>query len=101
MIQPYTASPVAVAAGLRRSTVSVKLAILGKYGPAVQQAAAQNPKNWQTWWWVCLGGEAVFIPAIFLMAGRWSSRKAREDIAAHEQRISEQLAQLGGETASA
>ena len=78
-----------------------QLAILGKYGPAVQQAAAQNPKNWQTWWWVCLGGEAVFIPAIFLMAGRWSPRKAREDIAAHEQRISEQLAQLGGETTSA
>ncbi|HXR70646.1 MFS transporter [Actinocrinis sp.] len=78
-----------------------QLAILSQYGPAVQQAAAQNPKNWQTWWWVCLGGEAVFIPAIFLMAGRWSPRKAREDVAAHEQRISEQLAQLGGETASA
>jgi MFS family permease len=71
-----------------------QLAVLGKYGPAVQQAAAQNPKNWQTWWWVCLGGEAVFIPAIFLMAGRWSPRKAREDIAAHERLISEQLAQL-------
>ena len=76
-----------------------QLAILSQYGPAVQQAAAQNPKNWQTWWWVCLGGEAVFIPAIFLMAGRWSPRKAREELAAHEQRISEQLAQLGGQTA--
>ncbi|HEU5428763.1 MAG TPA: MFS transporter [Actinocrinis sp.] len=78
-----------------------QLAILSQYGPAVQQAAAQNPKDWQTWWWVCLGGEAVFIPAIFLMAGRWSPRKAREDVAAHEQQISEQLAQLGGGTASA
>jgi len=78
-----------------------QLAVLGQYGPAVQQAAAQNPKNWQTWWWVCLGGEAVFIPAIFLMAGRWSPRKARDDVAAHEQLISEQLAQLGGESATA
>ena len=78
-----------------------QLAVLGQYGPAVQQAAAQNPKNWQTWWWVCLGGEAVFIPAIFLMAGRWSPRKARADVAAHEQLISEQLAQLGGGSATA
>ncbi len=78
-----------------------QLAVLGQYGPAVQQAAAQNPKNWQTWWWVCLGGEAVFIPAIFLMAGRWSPRKARADVAAHEQLISEQLARLGGGSATA
>jgi MFS family permease len=78
-----------------------QLAVLSQYGPAVQQAAARNPGDWQNWWWVCLGGEAVFIPAIFLMAGRWSPRKARADIAAHEQLISEQLAQLGGETAAA
>ncbi len=78
-----------------------QLAILSKYGPQVEQAAAQNPKNWQTWWWVCLGGEAVFIPAIFLMAGRWSPRKAREDVAEHERLINEQMAALGGEGAAA
>ncbi len=71
-----------------------QLAILNQYGPAVQQAAAKNPTEWQHWWWVCLGGEAVFIPFIFMMAGRWSPRKAREDIAAHERMITEELAHL-------
>ena len=72
-----------------------QLAILNQYGPSVQAAAAKNPTQWQHWWWVCLGGEAVFIPFIFLMAGRWSPRKAREDVEAHERMISEELAQLG------
>ncbi len=77
-----------------------QLAVLNQYGPAVQQAAAKNPGEWQHWWWVCVGGEAVFIPFIFLMAGRWSPRKAREDVAAHERTINEQLAQLGTPTAT-
>jgi MFS family permease len=71
-----------------------QLAILNSYGPAVQQAAARNPKDWQTWWWVCVGGEAAFIPFIFLMAGRWNPRKAREDAEAHERLLAEQLAEL-------
>jgi MFS family permease len=73
-----------------------QLTILNAYGTQVQQAAAHNPKDWQTWWWVCVGGEAVFIPFIFLMAGRWSPRKAREDVEEHERQIDEQLAKLGG-----
>jgi MFS family permease len=73
-----------------------QLAILGAYGSQVQQAAAQNPKDWQSWFWVCVGGEVLFIPFIFAMAGRWSPRKAREDVEEHERTISEQLARLGG-----
>ncbi|MGH6654354.1 MAG: MFS transporter [Actinocrinis sp.] len=72
-----------------------QLAVLGAYGTQVQQAAAQNPKDWQSWFWVCLGGEAVFIPFIFVMAGRWSPRKAREDLAEHERLTGDQLAEIG------
>ena len=72
-----------------------QLAILNQYGTQVQQAAAKNPSEWQHWWWVCIGGEVLFIPFIFVMAGRWSPRKAREDIEAHEQMITEELAELG------
>ncbi|HEY3868673.1 MAG TPA: MFS transporter [Actinocrinis sp.] len=71
-----------------------QLAILDQYGAAVQKASASNPKDWQDWWWVCVGGEAVFIPFVFLMAGRWSPRKAREDVAEHERAIDEQLRAL-------
>jgi MFS family permease len=72
-----------------------QIAILQQYGPQVQAAAKNNPKDWQTWWWVCLGGEAVFIPFIFLMAGHWRPRRAREEIAAHERYVAEQLSALG------
>ena len=43
---------------------------------------------------MCAGGEAVFIPLIFLMAGRWDPRRARQDAAAHERRVQEELAAL-------
>jgi MFS family permease len=71
------------------------LAILNAYGADVQKAQASNPGDWQDWWWVCVGGEAIFLPFVFLMAGRWSPRKAREDVAEHERAIAEQLRALG------
>ncbi|HEV2346017.1 MAG TPA: MFS transporter, partial [Actinocrinis sp.] len=97
-LQAQAAAQVGIPDLLTVQKAAPQLAVLSQYGPAVQQAAAQNPKEWQRWWWVCVGGEAVFIPFIFLMAGRWSPRKAREDVQAHEKLISEQLAELSGAT---
>jgi MFS family permease len=74
-----------------------QLAVLTKYGATVQQAAAKNPVQWQHWWWVCLGGQFIFLPFIFVMAGRWSPRRAREDAEAHELELAEQLRQLDTE----
>ena len=71
-----------------------QLAILTQYGASVQKAAAQNPKNWQTWFWVCLGGQLLFLPFIFAMAGRWNPRKAREDLEQHEAVIAAQIEAL-------
>ncbi|MBS2961927.1 MFS transporter [Actinocrinis puniceicyclus] len=96
-LQAQAVQEVGIANLLAVQKAGPQLAVLGAYGSQVQQAAAQNPKDWQNWWWVCLGGEAVFIPFIFLMAGRWSPRKAREDLAAHERLIAQQLAQLGAD----
>jgi MFS family permease len=75
------------------------LAVLGKYGATVQNAAAKNPSQWQHWWWVCLGGEILFVPFIFVMAGRWSPRRAREDAEAHERLLDEELQRLTHESA--
>ena len=71
-----------------------QLAILTQYGASVQTASAQNPKNWQTWWWICLFGQVLFLPFIFTMAGRWSPRKAKEDLEEHERLIAEQIGEL-------
>ena len=61
----------------------------------VQEAQADNPGQWQTWWWVCIAGQALFLPFVFVMTGRWSPRKAREDELAHEEKVQRELAALG------
>src|SRR5215471_12394624 len=53
------------------------LAFLKAHGTDVQNAASQASGQWKTWWWVCVGGQIVFLPLILLMAGRWSPRRAR------------------------
>jgi ACS family D-galactonate transporter-like MFS transporter len=70
------------------------LAYLAKHGDEVAKAAEENPHQWQRWWWVCIAGQALFLPFVFVMAGRWSPRKAREDELEHERRVQEELAEL-------
>jgi MFS family permease len=70
------------------------LAYLTTYGPKVQSAAAAAPGEWQRWWWICFGAEALLIPTIFLMRGRWSPKAARADDAAHEALMEAELARM-------
>jgi MFS family permease len=58
------------------------------------KATHNNPKQWQHWWWVCFAGQALFLPFIFLLTGRWSPRKARRDAEEHERMVQEELAAL-------
>ncbi len=86
------------------------LALVNKYGtvlqnaqsgvPAaelakLQKAAADTPHEWQRWWWVCFVGQILFLPFIFLLTGRWSPRKAKQDEAEHEAMVERELAALG------
>jgi hypothetical protein len=71
------------------------LAYLKAHGSDVVSAAAAAPGQWKNWWWVCVGGQVVFIPLILLMAGRWSPRRAREDTAEHERLVQDEMAKLG------
>ncbi|HEX4396799.1 MAG TPA: MFS transporter [Trebonia sp.] len=70
------------------------LAYLKAHGSDVVSAAAAAPGQWKNWWWVCVGGQVVFIPLILLMAGRWSPRRAREDNAEHERLVQDEMAKL-------
>lgn len=74
------------------------LAYLAENGEKVQQAQEDNPKQWQRWWWVTFAGQVLFIPFVFLLTGRWSPKKAREDELEHERLVQEELARLSGQT---
>jgi MFS family permease len=67
---------------------------LSEHGPDVAKAAEDNPHQWQTWWWVCVAGQLVFLPFVFVLTGRWSPRRAKQDEVEHEQRVAEELAAL-------
>jgi MFS family permease len=70
------------------------LVFLGTHGKDVQNAAASAPGQWKAWWWVCVGGMVLFLPFVFVMTGRWSPRKARQDAEEHEHKVQEELAAL-------
>lgn len=77
------------------SVPKADLAYLQAHGADVQKAATKSPHQWQAWWWVCFGGQIVFLPFIFLMTGRWSPRKAKADAVAHERVVEREMAELG------
>lgn len=64
----------------------------------VTKAASTSPSQWRDWYWVCLGGEVVFLALVPILSGRWSPRRAREDAAAHEREVAAALAQMGQPT---
>ena len=70
------------------------LAVLDRYGASVQAASARNPSRWQIWWWVCLAGQIVFLPFIFVMTGRWRPKRAQQDLIEHDRRVARQLTAL-------
>lgn len=67
------------------------LAFLRKNGPTVARAAANGPHQWQRWWWVCVICQILFLPCVFIMAGRWSPRRARQDARDHEDMVEREL----------
>ncbi len=71
-----------------------QLKVLKEYGPKVQKAVKDGPGEWRTWWWICVGGQLLFLPFVFVMAGRWSPKKAREDAQAHQDAVDRELAAL-------
>lgn len=70
------------------------IAFLGANAADVQQAQKDNPGQWQTWWWICFAGQLCLVPAAFLLTGRWSPKRAREDEAEHEALVQQELAAL-------
>ncbi len=93
-----TGAKVQTAAQALKATATVPpsaLAYLAKFAPQVQAAAKDNRAQWNAWWIYCFIVIILFIPTIFLMAGRWSPAAARRDEREHEARVKEEMAKLG------
>ncbi len=67
---------------------------------ALQQAVAQAPGQWRTWFWICSAGILLFLALIFVMKGRWSPAAARQDQEAHDRVVQQELARLPAQPAS-
>jgi MFS family permease len=67
---------------------------LSTHGREVLAARAAAPKEWQRWWYVCVGGELLFLPTIFLLVGRWRRSSAIRDAEAHDRIVTEEFEEL-------
>lgn len=77
--------------------VKPDLQFLSKYqGKLLRSQAALRaaPHEWQHWLWVDLACVLFFIPFVFVMKGRWSPRKARQDEREHERFVQDEVARL-------
>jgi MFS family permease len=69
-------------------------AFLSAHGRQVLAAKQQSPKQWEHWWLICMVGQLLFIPTIFLLVGRWRPSVARRDLEEHERLVEEERKQL-------
>jgi MFS family permease len=63
-------------------------------GAKATQAEHDIPPQLQHWYWICLSGPVLFLLSTPLLKGRWSPRKAREDLEAHRAAVAAEEAQL-------
>jgi hypothetical protein len=57
----------------------------------LQATAKAVPERWQTWLWLCVAGQLVFIPLALLLRGRWSPSGAAVDLSRHDIEIDRAL----------
>jgi len=67
---------------------------LAAHGREVLDARAAGPKEWQRWWYVCVVGEILFLPTIFLLVGRWRRSSALRDEQEHDDRVTAEFEEL-------
>ncbi len=69
-------------------------AFLSTHGREVLAARAAAPAQWQHWWYVCVAGEVLFLPTIFLLVGRWRRSSAVRDEEEHERLVTAEFEEL-------
>jgi hypothetical protein len=87
----------AAASALQAASAKVPAAdqaFLLAHGATLTQAQKDAPRQWQHWYWICLAGQVLFLLTVPLLGGRWSPRRAAEDVARHEAAVAAELAAL-------
>ncbi|MGH2510683.1 MAG: hypothetical protein ACRDHZ_25195, partial [Ktedonobacteraceae bacterium] len=65
-------NPALIATGLAvQGAILRVVVVLSIAGFVVVVINPLNGAQWGTWWWVCAGGAAVFLPTIFSLSGSW------------------------------
>jgi MFS family permease len=67
---------------------------LSTHGREVLTGRAAAPREWQHWWYVCVAGELLFLPTIFLLVGRWRRSSALADAEDHDRMVTEEFEEL-------
>lgn len=80
---------------LENPKVQAVLRTLQREGPVVEADQRRSVGQWQTYFWVAVGGQVLFLPLIFVMAGDWDPRRARQREAEHRAQVEAELARLG------
>lgn len=61
----------------------------------IQSAAAVTADQWRLWMWIAVACAVALAASVPLLRGRWSVRRAREDLADHERARARELADRG------
>jgi ACS family D-galactonate transporter-like MFS transporter len=85
-------------AALQDPKVQASLVYLWDHGADLKAASSAAPHQWQRFFWITVGGQLVFLPLIFGMAGGWNPRKARRQAARHEAWVRQELATARSDT---
>jgi MFS family permease len=76
----------AVLAQVKAAGANPPPALLAEVGK-IKTAAADAPHQWQTWWWICIVAEVLFLGLILPLVGRWSPKAAKADEEEHEREV--------------
>ena len=72
-------NPALVGTALAIQGAVLRLSSIGT--AAAQVFVVGNGQGWATWWWVCIACLVVYLPSILVLAGGWSSARARAALA--------------------
>ncbi len=78
----------AILAVAKQSGANPPPALLAELGK-LKSAAADAPGQWQTWWWICIVAEILFVGLMLPLIGRWSPKTARANAEVHDREVAE------------
>jgi len=73
---------------------SPELATMLVAAKVIVPAQKAAPAEWKRWWWVCIGGQVVFLVLIFFMRGHWNPAVAKRETEERVRLVEAELAQL-------